>query len=159
MQPYEKRKKGQSAIEYLTTYGWAILIIGVVIAFLASQGIFSQCQQTAPRFGGQAATIGDAWDFTGTNEVTLRVQATNQQITLHDVLLDYDRDGTYDLTHDAGDDSIAPGNSVEEVIDTGTQFSGGECASMNLAFNVTIDGLSNPSMAVGDGVLQRTVPN
>jgi hypothetical protein len=33
--------KAQSAIEYLTTYGWAILIVGVVLAALFSLGVFS----------------------------------------------------------------------------------------------------------------------
>ncbi len=33
--------KGQAAIEYLTTYGWAILALVIVIAVLFSTGIFS----------------------------------------------------------------------------------------------------------------------
>jgi len=34
-------RKAQSAMEYLTTYGWAILIIGVVLAALAEMGLFN----------------------------------------------------------------------------------------------------------------------
>ena len=33
--------KGQAAIEYLTTYGWAILALVIVLAVLISTGIFS----------------------------------------------------------------------------------------------------------------------
>ena len=33
--------KGQAAIEYLTTYGWALLALVIVIAVLVSTGIFS----------------------------------------------------------------------------------------------------------------------
>src|SRR5208283_1513151 len=33
--------RAQSALEYLMTYGWAILIIGVVLGALFSLGIFS----------------------------------------------------------------------------------------------------------------------
>ena len=33
--------KAQSAMEYLTTYGWAILIIAVVVSVLAASGFFS----------------------------------------------------------------------------------------------------------------------
>src|SRR5271157_4413364 len=36
-----KRSKAQSAMEYLMTYGWAILIISVVLAALFSLGVFS----------------------------------------------------------------------------------------------------------------------
>ena len=34
-------KKGQSAVEYLMTYGWAILVLILVIGLLFSTGIFS----------------------------------------------------------------------------------------------------------------------
>ncbi len=34
-------KKGQSAMEYLMTYGWAILVIAVVLAALFELGVFS----------------------------------------------------------------------------------------------------------------------
>ena len=34
-------RKAQSAMEYLMTYGWAILIIGVVLAALAEMGLFN----------------------------------------------------------------------------------------------------------------------
>ncbi len=34
-------KKAQSAMEYLMTYGWAILIIAVVLAALYSLGLFN----------------------------------------------------------------------------------------------------------------------
>ena len=35
------RKKGQAAMEFLMTYGWAILAAVIVIAVLASFGVFS----------------------------------------------------------------------------------------------------------------------
>lgn len=35
------KKRGQSAMEYLTTYGWAILIIAIVLAALFALGIFN----------------------------------------------------------------------------------------------------------------------
>lgn len=36
-----KEKKGQAALEFLTTYGWAILVILVMVAALSSFGILS----------------------------------------------------------------------------------------------------------------------
>ncbi len=35
------RARGQSALEYLTTYGWAILIIAIAVAALAALGLFT----------------------------------------------------------------------------------------------------------------------
>jgi hypothetical protein len=39
--PSNRRHKAQSAMEYLMTYGWAILIIAVVLGALFSLGVFS----------------------------------------------------------------------------------------------------------------------
>ena len=39
--PEITQPKAQSAMEYLMTYGWAILIIAIVLAALFSLGIFS----------------------------------------------------------------------------------------------------------------------
>ncbi len=42
------RNKAQSAMEYLMTYGWAILIVIVVVAALYSMGVFSGGGAGAP---------------------------------------------------------------------------------------------------------------
>lgn len=36
------QKRGQVAVEFLTTYGWAIMIIVIVVAVLAGIGVFNQ---------------------------------------------------------------------------------------------------------------------
>ena len=41
-------KKGQAAMEYLMTYGWAILIIIVVVAALYAMGVFKVGKGTVP---------------------------------------------------------------------------------------------------------------
>ena len=51
-------KKGQAAMEYLMTYGWAILIIVVVVAALYAMGVFKQ-KAAIPYsgFGGELAYV------------------------------------------------------------------------------------------------------
>jgi len=44
----ELMKKGQAAMEYLMTYGWAILIIIVVVAALYAMGVFKIGRTTVP---------------------------------------------------------------------------------------------------------------
>jgi len=39
--------KAQSALEYLMTYGWAIIIIAVVLAALVNLGVFTPSPPTA----------------------------------------------------------------------------------------------------------------
>jgi hypothetical protein len=42
-----KTFKGQSAMEYLATYGWAILLMFVAVAFLIGSGIFDSSRYTS----------------------------------------------------------------------------------------------------------------
>ncbi len=42
MEKQNKAKRAQSAMEYLLTYGWAILIIIIVLAALVAIGVFNQ---------------------------------------------------------------------------------------------------------------------
>ena len=59
--PLKRKVKAQSAMEYLMTYGWAILIISVVLAALWSIGVFS-----SPGGGGSAACVGTIGYLCGT---------------------------------------------------------------------------------------------
>ncbi|MCL5100921.1 MAG: hypothetical protein M1122_03145 [Candidatus Marsarchaeota archaeon] len=59
------RRKLQSAMEYLMTYGWAILIIAVVLGALSFLGIFntgsivpSVCTPTTPQFACSSYVYG-----------------------------------------------------------------------------------------------------
>ena len=77
-------KKGQSAMEYLMTYGWAILIIAIVLAALFSLGVFSSssftgttciassgflCSNPVLHDGNFIATIGQATGTTWTDGI------------------------------------------------------------------------------------------
>ena len=55
------KKKGQSAMEYLMTYGWAILIVIVVVAALYAMGVFKVTPSVAcsPCFGTSHFTYID----------------------------------------------------------------------------------------------------
>lgn len=46
------QRKAQSALEYMMTYGWAILIIVIVAAVLYSLGIFNPTASTGPAVTG-----------------------------------------------------------------------------------------------------------
>ena len=45
-------KRAQAAIEYMMTYGWAVLIIVVVMVFLYSMGVFSPSRSVTPTSTG-----------------------------------------------------------------------------------------------------------
>jgi hypothetical protein len=84
--------KGQTAIEYLMTYGWAILIILIVAGVLAYYGIFAPAGFLGPtaRGFGQVQVL-NPWSLTAANgAMTLNlenrvggtIQVTNISYTL-----------------------------------------------------------------------------
>ncbi|MFH1286013.1 MAG: hypothetical protein ABIH99_05525, partial [Candidatus Micrarchaeota archaeon] len=62
----ERSRKAQAAMEYLVTYGWAILIILVAMSLLYSMGIFSPSRYIPeecyfqPSFACKSAFLKDA---------------------------------------------------------------------------------------------------
>ncbi len=64
--------KGQTALEYLITYGWAILVILVVLAVLWYYGIFNPA-----RWAGESVTEGSAFKIVDKNLV-----GSTQQLSL-----------------------------------------------------------------------------
>ena len=95
--------KLQSAMEYLMTYGWAILIIGVVLGTLFALGVFSgtnllgtfctattgyYCQspvltssnsQLAFNFGQDSGTTWDAWALSASTGTSYDANAPTSQ--------------------------------------------------------------------------------
>jgi len=71
--------KGQTAIEYLMTYGWAILIILIVAGVLAYYGIFAPAGFLGPSAKGFAQlTILSPWDLSSDVAGTLKFQVENR---------------------------------------------------------------------------------
>ncbi len=75
------RRKGQSAIEYLMTYGWMLLVVAIVggAIFATVQG---QCAQQATGFTGEDATvesfvIGDNLQVEVTNTAGEQIDVLN----------------------------------------------------------------------------------
>ena len=82
-----KQKKGQSAMEFLTTYGWAILILIAVIGLLAYFGVFSNKQKAcesillSPPFVGLGSEYkGEVYSIEVLN--TLPVEATITKVEI-----------------------------------------------------------------------------
>ena len=99
---YRGNMKAQSAMEYLMTYGWAILIIAIVLVALFSLGIFNsssfinttciatsgfQCSSVSLTPSGMSLTIGQATGQTWTtaNVFFLGPGVTSPPSTLNSV--------------------------------------------------------------------------
>ncbi len=66
-------RKGQTAMEYLMTYGWAILIILIVGGLLVYYGVFS-LRPGASKTGFGQVDIVSPWDYNAAGELRIRVQ-------------------------------------------------------------------------------------
>lgn len=67
--------KGQTAVEYLMTYGWAILIILIVAGVLAYYGIFAPAGFLGPSASGFAQVyILSPWDFKTNGDLTIQIE-------------------------------------------------------------------------------------
>ena len=116
------RKKGQSAMEYLMTYGWAILIVIVVVAALYAMGVFkiTPSVSCSPCFGTS--------DFT-------YVDHTDTQLVI--------KGGPRELTVNGS--TIGAGDTTTLDISS-CSWTGGECITV-VTYTITESSLSHSSQA------------
>jgi len=112
-------KKAQSAMEYLMTYGWAILIVIIVAAALYALGIFNPATYTG-RIPTGFTTLGapDDWDLDSDGDV--RILLNNRlanQIVVYEISVSTtgasDTWDTFNCTGNNNYMTIGPGGSIE----------------------------------------------
>ena len=69
-----KTKRSQSALEYMMTYGWAILIIVIVAVILYSMGIFNPSSSISTTITRFSSTPVSSAIFTDNGGLSLSVQ-------------------------------------------------------------------------------------
>ncbi|USN45609.1 MAG: hypothetical protein H6502_00565 [Candidatus Woesearchaeota archaeon] len=114
-------KRGQAALEFLTTYGWAFLVILVMIGALSYFGILSPDRFTSERcnFGTEVVCNKDEALLTAADTETLRVKLQNKMGNAVTIT-------GFEIT--ATDGSFS--NCVLSYVDTNNDFS----------FDTTVDG-------------------
>ena len=70
-------KKGQAALDFLMTYGWAIALVVIVAAALFALGVFDVSNFIGTKASGFSGVAIQGWSFTGSTGV-LAVKLTNQ---------------------------------------------------------------------------------
>jgi len=83
-------KKGQSALEYLMTYGWAILIIIIVGGVLYYYGVFSPSKLVGESKIGFSKVQVDTWAVDGANDNVSFIfeNRAGKEITITNVTVD-----------------------------------------------------------------------
>ena len=85
MKVMKNKRKGQAALEYLITYGWAVLAIVIIAAVLWYLGVFNPNRYAAGKQSGGFSTL-TVIDYTTPNATTVNVQFGNAAGTTMNII-------------------------------------------------------------------------
>ena len=111
-------KRGQAALEFLMTYGWAILVVMVIIGALAYFGVLNPMM-----FVPERCTLGtglncDQAFLIETDGLTIRVlNSLGRDIRVTDFNATYQGDGVSCTWENAEDETIINGRSFDFVLE------------------------------------------
>jgi hypothetical protein len=150
------KMKAQTAMEYLMTYGWAILIVIIVGAALYALGIFNPAtytQSTATGFQGFQIPSG-GWQFVGSSgQLTLQVKnMAGSNIDITNVTATYAGALRYTL---AATGTFAPGTSKTITITGFSTASSG--AAYSIPVTLTYTNLDTSLTFTSAGTMTGTV--
>ena len=117
-------RKGQSALEYLMTYGWAILIIIVVGGVLYYYGVFSPGKIVGESKVGFSKVQIDTWGVDAAND-DLKVIFENRvgkDITITNVTVGTVANDGLAISLDAGEKSPSFVTLNSPAVDTGDSY-------------------------------------
>lgn len=109
-------KKGQGAMEYLMTYGWAILVVMIVGVVLWQLGIFGGQGGANKATGFSGSKIGAIDASIKCNETFLTIQLTNQGgSTLSSIMVNKSSRGYTETVGGVGDTGSLTPNEAKEL--------------------------------------------
>jgi hypothetical protein len=148
------KTKGQSAIEYLMTYGWMLLVVAIVggAIFATVQG---QCTQTTSGYtGGDVIVENFGIDSNNQTQMTVR-NGGAETLTINNAsIVNPDGENQY-LSAGGTSVDIGVGNSQSITLSNGEGISSSDgCNDFNLEFTYTMGELSDQ---VSQGTLTDSV--
>ena len=124
-------KKGQSAIEYLTTYGWMILTVAIVSS-VAYSSFGNECVESSSGFVGQSIQVQD-FGLTTDNELAIALENSRPaNIEVEEIVVEGES-----ITVDDGE--IDPGSTSAIRVDGFEEA--GECNNIDLEIVYSIESL------------------
>ncbi len=132
------KKKGQSATEYLMTYGWAILAITIVGALLYTQVFSNKSCTTSTTFSVDNGVVPVAQEYLIETDGSVRATLKNnldKDVTVDGIIGDTGSNLTMNIAIPAG--GTATVDTVANVAGTGTS---GDCYSESITIQYDITG-------------------
>lgn len=140
-------RKGQSAIEYLTTYGWALLAIVIVGAVLMQMGIFSGQCPTSDTFTSQDVGFGE-WAVNTDGDIVLSIEnRQSSDISVQSINFT-ESDGTVAF-ESTGVGVDVPGGETSDTITVTSQNAPSGCTTLDVTITYTLSSLGETVEATG----------
>jgi uncharacterized protein (UPF0333 family) len=146
-----KANKGQAALEFLTTYGWAILAIAlvavIIVAYLSSRG----CPAGVFKFEAQEVKVLDKQFPTSTSANLEITNVAGRTITLTDV--DFNTTAGTFINGTITPVSIPNGQSRTVSVSLGTSlpnYANGACYSLDVLLTYNLEGGLSGKTAIGN---------
>lgn len=134
------KKKGQGAMEYLMTYGWAIIIVVIVGVALAAIGLFSPARPAGctPNEIGGTFTYNDH-DLKADETFAVRL-TTNKDVVVTEITVNGNAAGLTDVTMNGGSTSTLTTTAISGLTNrnTGDPYA----FEVNVGYDVT-GGIAN----------------
>ncbi|MFH1445199.1 MAG: hypothetical protein ABIF08_01820 [Nanoarchaeota archaeon] len=160
-----KTKKAQAAMEYLMTYGWAILIVIIVAAALFALGVFNPTAwtgQQATGFGGLGTPSDWELKSDGTFNIKLENSLAGKTVTVYNITAELGSTSvtwtTYDYDDALGHLVLGTGASVDlsTLVGTNNPYSidlgsptTGSSFSIKITINMITESGAYPTAVVG----------
>ena len=127
--------KAQSAIEYLTTYGWMLVAVSVVSGVAYTQ-LGGQCVQSSSGFIAQDIRVENFGTLAGSNE--LGIELSNVRVEAIEVNNVTISNSTDSITYPISDGTIDPGSTG--AVEVPGFVSSEECNSFDLEIVYSLGG-------------------
>ena len=133
-------KKGQGAMEYLMTYGWAILVVLIVGIVLWKTGLFGT---SATGQSGFNVLVPAEWKISnGVNQSTIVFRnVAGKTLSSVTVTLGTDGNGTYSLA------TVGPGKEVT-LSNANATCTAGSSAEVNVSIGYTSNGIRHTDTGI-----------
>ena len=130
------KRKGQAAMEYLMTYGWAILAVVIVGGVLYYYGVFEPDLPDQGCPNAPVAVEGNAWEYDGTQLRLIARNNAGEEITVTEAVSE---EGSW-----TGSETLAIGENSDEITISGMpEVESGDAVDVDIEF--TYDGALDES--------------
>ncbi len=133
-------KKGQGAMEYLMTYGWAILVVLIVGIVLWKTGLFGT---SATGQSGFDVLVPDQWKINGTNSVIKFHNVAGRTLYVSSITVNEEGNTSATPSETPSPQRVGPGGVVTLVYNSSVCSGGTGSAKLSVNVNYQANGLSH----------------